>query len=48
MTNTTAAAMNYQTPFGSFSTWEAAAARCEAADMDPVECVVYVPTGVVG
>jgi len=45
---TTTSAANYETPFGSFRTWEEAAARCEAADFDPVECIVYAPTGVVG
>lgn len=29
----------YETPFGTFKTWEEAAAACERADMDPCTCI---------
>lgn len=32
----------YQTPFGSFDTWEDAATACERADMDPCECIKVI------
>ena len=35
----------YETPVGSFDTWDEAAARCEQMDMDPTLCItpVYPP-----
>ena len=39
MTNATTAL--YETPFGGFDTWEAAAIACERADMDPCDCIKY-------
>jgi hypothetical protein len=33
--------MNYETPVGSFETWEAAAAACERCDLDPCTCIKY-------
>lgn len=32
----------YETPAGTFRTWEEAAARCEAMDMDPATCIRVV------
>jgi hypothetical protein len=29
----------YETPVGTFSTWEQAAAACERSDMDPCDCI---------
>lgn len=29
----------YRTPLGTFRTWEEAAAACDRADLDPVECI---------
>lgn len=29
----------YETPFGTFATWELAAARCESCDCDPITCI---------
>lgn len=34
--------ITYQTPFGSFRTWEEAATACERADMDPCTCIDIV------
>ena len=31
--------VSYQTPMGSFPTWEQAAIACERADLDPCECI---------
>lgn len=39
MTNLTDKRCIYQTPFGSFGTWEEAAAACERADFDPCEAI---------
>lgn len=33
------ATIKYETPLGSFETWEAAAAACERADLDPCTCI---------
>ena len=33
---------HYETPIGSFDTWDEAAAACERCDFDPCECVRYV------
>ena len=41
-TLTTAKTALYETPFGGFDTWEAAAIACERADMDPCDCIKYV------
>lgn len=32
----------YQTPFGSFTTWEAAAEACERSDYDPCTAIEIV------
>lgn len=29
----------YETPLGTFRTWEAAAEACEASDLDPCTCI---------
>ena len=34
--------MTYETPFGTFNTWEEAAIACERCDMDPVTCIKMV------
>ena len=34
--------MKYQTPVGSFATWEEAANACEGCDLDPCTCIEYV------
>jgi len=33
---------SYETPAGTFSTWDAAAAACERMDMDPTTCIKIV------
>jgi hypothetical protein len=33
---------NYETPVGTFRTWEEAAAACERADLDPCTCIKNV------
>lgn len=35
--------MTYETPVGTFATWEAAAAACERADMDACSCIINRP-----
>ena len=32
----------YETPVGSFDTWEEAALACERRDLDPVACIKVV------
>ena len=32
----------YETPKGTYSTWEEAAAACEQCDMDPTTCIRIV------
>ena len=41
--------VSYRTPMGRFETWEAAAAACERADLDPCTCIVteVSPTDVI-
>lgn len=34
--------IEYETPAGTFGTWEEAAARCESMDMDPTTCIRVV------
>ena len=34
--------ITYETPFGTFATWEDAACACERADMDPCTCIKVV------
>lgn len=31
--------ITYQTPVGTFSTWEEAATACERCDLDPCTCI---------
>lgn len=38
MTTTT---YHYETPLGSFQTWEEAADACERVDLDPCACIRY-------
>lgn len=33
---------SYETPFGTFRTWEEAANRCEQSDLDPCTCIKVV------
>ncbi len=47
MSNTTTAApapsaITYETPFGTYQTWELAAAACERCDLSAVECIRIV------
>lgn len=35
----------YETPVGTFKTWEDAAAACERADLDPCDCIKIVRPG---
>jgi hypothetical protein len=35
--------INYETPLGTFASWEEAAAACERADLDPLTCIKNVP-----
>lgn len=32
----------YETPVGTFATWEEAASACERCDFDPCECIKAV------
>lgn len=34
--------IKYETPMGSFNTWEEAATACERADLDPCTCIEIV------
>jgi len=34
--------ITYETPFGTFGTWQEAAERCEMSDLDPVTCIRIV------
>ncbi len=34
--------ITYETPLGTFGTWEAAATACERCDLDPITCVRIV------
>lgn len=36
--------VTYETPMGTFATWEEAAARVEAADMDACTCIKIIRT----
>ncbi len=34
--------MQYQTPKGTFDTWELAAQACESIDLDPCTCIEII------
>lgn len=35
--------ISYETPVGTFATWEDAAAACERSDLDPLTCITNRP-----